>query len=74
MRRMLYPAAALLIVITPSLACAKGGMRLPPPHPVTASVLPTISVPPLSPGDILGGCGRGRYRDAATHRCRGPGD
>jgi hypothetical protein len=74
MLRMLYPAAVVLIAITPSLVYAKGGMRLPPPHPVTASIVPTITLPQLSPGDILGGCGRGRYRDAGTHRCRGPAD
>ena len=35
----------------------------PTPH----SVLPSLS-------EFLTGCGRGRYRVAATHRCRGPAD
>jgi len=34
---------------------------------------PTISQP-VSPSDFLGGCGRGRYRDPATQKCRGPAD
>jgi hypothetical protein len=28
----------------------------------------------LGKSDFLSGCGRGRYRDPATHRCRGPAD
>jgi hypothetical protein len=75
MRRMLYPAALALIVLTPDLGCAKGGyVRLPEPKTVAASVLPAPALPRLSPGDMLGGCGKGRFRDAATHRCRGPAD
>jgi hypothetical protein len=26
------------------------------------------------PSETFGGCGRGRYRDPRTHKCRGPGD
>jgi hypothetical protein len=33
-----------------------------------------ISQPPSIASDGLMGCGRGRLRDAATHRCRGPAD
>lgn len=27
-----------------------------------------------APVSLLSGCGRGRYRDANTHQCRGPAD
>ena len=68
--RMLYPAALVLAVLSPSLAYAKAS----PTKTVTAAMLPSPSLPQLSPHDILGGCGKGRLRDAATHLCRGPGD
>jgi hypothetical protein len=32
------------------------------------------SPPPVASSDVLAGCGRGRYRDSATQRCRGPAD
>lgn len=70
MRRMLYPAAVALIVLAPALACAKAS----PPKVIAASIVPAPSLPQLSPHEILGGCGKGRVRDAETHRCRGPGD
>lgn len=35
---------------------------------------PQISVPNVSPTDLVGGCGRGRVRDPQTHMCRGPAD
>jgi hypothetical protein len=44
---------------------------------VTAGVAtraPSLSVPNLSPSDLVGGCGRGRVRDPKTHTCRGPAD
>jgi hypothetical protein len=68
--RMLYPAALLLVVLSPDLAYAKAS----PIRTVTAAILPSPSLPQLSPHEILGGCGRGRVRDAATHLCRGPGE
>jgi hypothetical protein len=34
----------------------------------------TARPPSIASGDILGGCGRGRYRESATQRCRGPAD
>ena len=40
-------------------------------QPVSRAGIPT---PFLSPSDLLAGCGRGRYRDPATHKCRGPAD
>jgi hypothetical protein len=56
-------------------AWAKGG-----PLHLFSSQLSRVSRagPPLpslgAPSDFLSGCGRGRYRDAATRRCRGPAD
>jgi hypothetical protein len=44
---------------------------------VTAGVAPatpSVSVPNVSAGDLVGGCGRGRVRDPQTHQCRGPAD
>lgn len=29
---------------------------------------------PTSPSEGFGGCGRGRYRDPSTRKCRGPAD
>ena len=63
-------AASLAPGFAPSAASAKGGsLHLFVPH---------AAVPPLAHGisasDLLAGCGRGRYRDRATQRCRGPGD
>jgi hypothetical protein len=75
MRRMFYLAPIVLIVLMPDLGYAKSGYaRAPIPKPVTATMVPTPSIPPLSPQDLLGGCGKGRFRDAVTHRCRGPGE
>ena len=40
-------------------------------QPVARAGIPTPSV---SPSELLGGCGRGRYRDPGTRTCRGPAD
>ena len=40
------------------------------PHPVRSG----IPTPSISPSELLAGCGRGRYRDPTTQRCRGPAD
>jgi hypothetical protein len=39
-----------------------------------APVVPTVALPNVSAGDLVGGCGRGRIRDPQTHACRGPAD
>jgi hypothetical protein len=36
--------------------------------------IPLPSMPNVTAGDLVGGCGRGRYRDQQTHICRGPAD
>jgi hypothetical protein len=40
-------------------------------------LFPGGGVPAVDPSSLiqsLRGCGRGRYRDANTHKCRGPAD
>ncbi len=72
-------ALAGLTAAAPTVAQARGGpLHLFGPfspqsqrQPVSRAGTPTPSAPP---SDLLAGCGRGRYRDAATHRCRGPAD
>lgn len=34
----------------------------------------SASAAAITTGDVLAGCGRGRYRDPATRQCRGPAD
>ena len=36
--------------------------------------IPMPSMPDVTAGDLVGGCGRGRIRDPHTHGCRGPAD
>ena len=75
MGRFLLPLVVSgLTIIAANSALAKGG----PLHlfksqspPVSRAGVPT---PSLLPSDFLSGCGRGRYRDSGTHRCRGPAD
>jgi hypothetical protein len=37
-------------------------------------VLPTVTWPKISAGDLVGGCGKGRVSDAQTHVCHGSAD
>ena len=59
------PAAAVLARSTSDLFTSQS-------PPIARAGVPTPHLPP--PSEFLSGCGRGRYRDAATHRCRGPAD
>jgi hypothetical protein len=63
--------ALVLLAVGVDAAFAKGG----PLHLFDSQRTnsPTISQP-VSPNEFLGGCGRGRYRDPATQKCRGPAD
>ena len=74
-RFVLLFALAGLTVAASTLAQARGGpLHLYGPwqsQPVSRAGIPT---PSMSPKDFLAGCGRGRYRDPATQRCRGPAD
>lgn len=77
MRRFLLSLAICgLTVIAIDSALARGG-----PLHLFKSQLPSVSragVPTpslrVSPSDLLGGCGRGRYRNATTQKCQGPAD
>ena len=55
---------------------AAGSFQTKPAFPkaVTAGIAPSLPTPTVSPGDLMGGCGRGRVRDPQTHACRGPAD
>lgn len=83
MRRVTSLAfAALAVAGLPFSAQAKGGgplhLYLPISTPAEAGTLTEIhgSRPARSEplNDSLAGCGRGRYRDPMTHRCRGPAE
>jgi hypothetical protein len=44
---------------------------------VVKAGVPSIPLPSMSnvtARDLVGGCGRGRFRDQQTHACRGPAD
>jgi hypothetical protein len=72
MGRFLLPLIASgLTIIAVNSALAKGGGPLHLFKTVSRAGVPGLSV---SPSDLLAGCGRGRYRDPATHKCRGPAD
>jgi hypothetical protein len=75
-RFLLSLAASGLTVIAIDSALARGG----PLHLFKSQLLsvsragvltPSVQV---SPRDLLGGCGRGRYRNATTQRCQGPAE
>jgi hypothetical protein len=69
--RLIVPLVLLSVSAAAEAAFAKGG----PLHLFSSQRAspPTISEP-VSPSNFLGGCGRGRYHDPATQRCRGPAD
>ena len=66
------PLLVFLVPLFPGGALGKGGTNMHEGLPVSRAGVPTPSLPP--PSELLSGCGHGRYRDAATHRCRGPAD
>jgi hypothetical protein len=66
MLRFAIIATALTLAVASSPAWANGG-TIRRSEPVPAE-LTTGSVPQASAFDNLGGCGRGRYRDQATHQ------
>ena len=70
MERLLVPLVLLAVSAAADAACAKGGTL----HLFTSRAGPPVISQPVSPSDILGGCGRGRYRDPASQKCRGPAD
>jgi hypothetical protein len=72
-----YRCALILTfaALIPGSALAKGGTNMhemASSHSVVRAGPPTLSLPP--PREFLTGCGRGRYRDPHTQKCRGPAD
>ena len=60
-----------LVPLFPGGALGKGGTNM---HEFSVT---RAGVPAFDPSSLiqsLGGCGRGRYRDSHTHKCRGPAD
>ena len=65
----------LLLFLGPFVATdglGKGGTNMHERFPVSRAGAPAFE--PAAPTEVLGGCGRGRYRDSRTHKCRGPAD
>jgi hypothetical protein len=74
-RFLLSLAVSGLTVIAFNSAVAKGGpLHLFPSQLPPASNAGVPAKQPISPSKTFGGCGRGRYRDPHTSRCRGPAD
>jgi hypothetical protein len=65
------PLLLLFLPFMPVEALGKGGTNM---HELanTRHGVPTYQSP--FPSDGFVGCGRGRYRDPRTHKCRGPAD
>jgi hypothetical protein len=72
MLRFAIIATALTLAVASSPAWTNGG-TLPRSEPVPMESA-AGSLPQASSFINLGGCGRGRYHDPATHQCRGPAD
>ncbi len=63
--RLLLPL--LFIAFPPSVASGKGGTNVHELRDAQTGTQPFRN-------DVFGGCGRGRYRDPHTGKCRGPAD
>jgi hypothetical protein len=69
--RFVVPLILLAVTSAADTAFAKGG----PLHLFTSERTNTpTTAQPASPNEFLTGCCRGRYRDPATQKCRGPAD
>jgi hypothetical protein len=68
--RFIVPLVLIAISVGPDVAFAKGG----PLHLFSSQQAAPNTSQSASPNEFLGGCGRGRYRDPATRKCRGPAD
>ena len=61
----------LAVSIASDAAFARGG----PLHLFSSEAHhPTVSETVVSTSFVFAGCGRGRYRDSAMQKCRGPAD
>jgi hypothetical protein len=65
------PLLALLVPLFPEGALGKGGTNM---HEFASSHASVSTFEPPSLNQSFGGCGRGRYRDPHTQKCRGPAD
>jgi hypothetical protein len=66
---------ALLVLLAPLFpggALGKGGTNMHETLSVSRAGVPAFEPPSLQ--QSFGGCGRGRYRDPHTQKCRGPAD
>ena len=72
-RLLLFPLMLLALVFwVPGDAQGKGGTNMHEKLVEPKANVPTPQPPLLN--ESFGGCGRGRYRDPRTHKCRGPAD
>ena len=68
---------AILMLIAPHEALAKGGIKSNTFNPFSRAEAATITSSPAVPQAktlTFGGCGGKRHRDPYTHQCRGPAD
>jgi hypothetical protein len=70
--------AFAVTAIASSNCYAAGSFQKPEPRTVVtagvAPALPSVALPNVTAHDLVGGCGRGKFRDPQTHGCRGPAD
>jgi hypothetical protein len=71
LRLLCLPLLLVFVAPAPRDALGKGGTNM---HELanTRATVPTYQSPFPSDGFVV--CGRGRYRDPRTHKCRGPAD
>jgi hypothetical protein len=70
MGRFLLLPIVVVASLMPNAASAKSGtLHLLAPHATASAVTHGVSA-----SDLLAGCGRGRFRDPVTQKCRGPAD
>jgi hypothetical protein len=65
------PLLLIFAPFVPGDALGKGGTNMHERLSASPAAIPTYE-PTLPRG--FGGCGRGRYRNPRTHKCRGPAD
>jgi hypothetical protein len=76
-RSIALAVIAILMLIAPHEASAKGGIKSNTFNPFSRAEAATITSSPLQPHATtatFGRCGGKRYRDPITHQCRGPAD
>jgi hypothetical protein len=74
MQRFLVLLCVFASILIPGEALAAGAMMRPAPVPLSRDGVPLLTPPYISANDMLDGCGRGRFRGAATSISRGPSD